>query len=211
MHAGKSQLYAMTGGMRKADLDVAFQLPSNHSGHWRHIKPRDAKGREGPSQSNGPDQKKHSNDWEEEAHADYRLLSGLLWDKKQYGHGNQIPQRREYPGADHAGAGAALDASLRPVVAPQPRFGRMLCLCALLLFQNSTAKDHRGHLTKTNTGENEAKDQQQPDLGMASTADHLMDRRGEGEQPEARKWQRKQEEEEPSEFCGAVQSRSLWR
>jgi hypothetical protein len=135
----------------------------------------------------------------------------LLWDEEQYGHGNQIPQRREYPGADHAGASAALDVSLRPVVAPQPRFGRILGLCALLLFQNSTAKDHRAYQTKTNAGENEAEDQHEPNLGIASAAEHLVDRRGEREQPEAGKRQCKQAEEERSEFCGAVQSRSLWR
>ena len=202
---------AVIGRVRESRLDHAFQFASDDTRHGRDFKAGLAELQVDQGEANGADQQEDPNDREEQPEIGDRIFRRLLRNKHQHRHGNEVPDDGKYPTADHAGTGVAFDAALGPVLAPQPRFGWMLGLCALLALQELHAVDGSEHQPKPNSAEDQAKNQQQPRLGVTGARDHLGDRPGKSEQPEAGKGQGEQADEYRSEFGGAVHSRSLWR
>src|ERR1700722_5314887 len=155
--------------MREPGLNLAFQFAAYHCRHGRHFEPSLAEFEEGDALADGADEERNAKDGEyENDECDGAFLFGdLRKSQKSDGHGNYVPENCEQPGSDGVSARLAFYPALRPIGLPEPGFGGMFNLEALLALQQRVSVEGNVDQAAADSGKYQTKKCDDPVLRIS--------------------------------------------
>ncbi len=197
---------AVIGRVREARLNLSFEFAADYARQCSHFEISLAEFKIGDGLTDRTDQQVNAGNREDQRDKGARpfLFGRRRYDEKCDRHGDQVPENREDPSADHGAARLAIGTALRPVGLPEPGFGGMLDLKALLALGRSSTEDDEGHQSKTDAAEDQTEKNQGPVGRISGVGLRRVDGLRNGEQSAKRKGQGKQAEYDLADSGGAV-------